>query len=117
MAVIIVAALFALALIGLSIAANARFRAEPRLPMQWSLLRSVPLSRSVNWSAPRALALSFIPVLGCGVLAFFAVCAATLQPRPAQDWMVMPALIGAGSLLVAIHLLHLWLINRTLRGG
>jgi len=85
--------------------------------MQWSLSRSVPLSRSVNWSAPRALALSFMPVLGCGVLAFFALCAATLQPRPGQEWMVMPALIVVGALLVAIHLLHLWLINRTLRGG
>jgi hypothetical protein len=27
------------------------------LPMQWWLSRSEPLSRSVNWSAPRVVAL------------------------------------------------------------
>lgn len=48
MAVLIVSAIFVLMMIGLSIRANARFRQEKTLPMQWWLSRSEPLSRSVH---------------------------------------------------------------------
>lgn len=65
MIVLGVAVLFGAILIGLSFWANARFRGEERLPMQWSL------SGTVNWSAPRLVALGFGPVLAICFLAFF----------------------------------------------
>lgn len=115
MAVLIVSAIFVLVMIGLSIRANARFRQEKTLPMQWRLSRSAPLSRSVNWSAPRVVALSFTPCLAIGVLALFNIGAVTLTPRPGQEWMVVPILIFMGSMFVAAHIFHLWLIEKTLR--
>ena len=93
-------------LIGLSVRANARFRTENRLPMQWSL------SGSVNWTAPRILALSFTPVLAIAVLALFTAASMTMRPGP--EGQVVPALIALGACLVAAHVLHLWLIGRTL---
>ncbi|MEG8223991.1 hypothetical protein OSJ57_25880 [Sphingomonas sp. HH69] len=66
MGVLIVSAIVALVMIGLSIRANVRFRQEKKLPMQWRLSRSEPLASSVNWSAPRVLALSFTPFVNGG---------------------------------------------------
>lgn len=60
MAVLIISAIFALVIIGLSIRANARFRQEEKLPMQWRLSRSEPLTGSVNWSAPHVFHLWLI---------------------------------------------------------
>lgn len=119
MAVLIVSAIFALVMIGLSIRANARFRQEKELPMQWRLSRSQPLSRSVNWSAPRAIALSFTPCLAIGVLGLFNIAVVALTPRPGQEWMAVPILIFMGSVFVAAHVFHLWLIEKTLghKGG
>ena len=114
MAVLIVSAIFVLMMIGLSIRANARFRQEKTLPMQWWLSRSEPLSRSVNWSAPRVVALSFTTCLAIGVLALFNIAAVTLTPRPGQEWMAIPILIFMGSMFVAAHIFHLWLIEKTL---
>ena len=113
MAVLIVSGIFALVMVGLSIRANARFRQEKRLPMQWMLSRSKPLSETVNWSAPRVLALSFTPALAIGVLGLFNVAALTLTPRPGQEWMLMPILIFVGSVFVAAHVFHFWLIGKT----
>ena len=45
-------------LIRMSVRANARFREEVRLPMQWAL------DGSVNWTAPRGLALALTPIDG-----------------------------------------------------
>lgn len=119
MAVLIVSGIFALVMIRLSIRANARFRQERRLPMQWMLSRSKPLSETVNWSAPRVLALSFTPALAIGVLGLFNVGTMTLTPRPGQEWMLLPILIFMGSVFVAAHVSHLWLIEKTLghKGG
>lgn len=114
MAVLIVSTIFALVMIGLSIRANARFRQEKTLPMQWRLSRSEPLSRSVNWSAPRVVALSFTPSLAIGALALFNVAAVTLTPRPGQEGMLFPSLIFIGSVFVAAHVFHLRLIGKTL---
>ncbi|TWC97600.1 MULTISPECIES: hypothetical protein [unclassified Sphingobium] len=114
MAVLIVSVIFALVMVGLSIRANARFRQETALPMQWRLSRSKPLARSVNWSAPRVLALSFTPLLAVCALGLFNVAAMTLTPRSGQEWMVIPILIFIGSVFVAAHVLHLWLIEKTL---
>ena len=47
----------------LSLWADGRFSASDRLPMQWSL------SGEVNWSAPRPLALAFVPVLAAFLMA------------------------------------------------
>lgn len=107
MVMLLIAVTFGIVLSGLSIRANARFRHEQRLPMQWSL------SGSVNWSAPRLLALSFTPALAISALALFVAGATTLPPRPGQEGMVMPALLGLGSAFLAAHLFHIWLIGKT----
>jgi uncharacterized membrane protein len=82
--------------------------------MQWSLSRSKSLSSSVNWQAPRVLALSFTPFLAICVLTLFVVGAMCLTPRPGQEGMVMPSLMLIGSIFVAVHSFHLWLIAKTL---
>lgn len=104
-----IAVVFGLALCLLAYKANARFRSETRLPMQWGL------TGEVTWSAPRRLALAFMPALGIGVLAFFVIISATLKPRAGQEDAVLPTLIGLGVILIAVQLLHFWLIARTLR--
>jgi len=56
MAVLIVSAIFALVMIGLSIRANARFRQERKLPMQWRL------SRWLCWKTLRGISLGNIRI-------------------------------------------------------
>lgn len=111
MAVPVLAIIIGLIMIGLSVRANARFRAESRLPMQWSL------SSSVNWTAPRIVALSFTPVLAIAILMLFVIGAMTLHPRPGQEGAVIPVLIAMGTCFIAAHLFHLWMIAKTLRSG
>lgn len=111
MTVPIVAVALASIMIGLSVRANSRFRAEERLPMQWSI------TGSVNWTAPRVVALSFTPALAIGALILFVIGSMTMQPRPGQEGAVVPALLGLGGCFIAAHLFHLWLIDRTLRRG
>lgn len=114
MAVLIVAIIFGSAMIGLSMRANARFRHEKRLPMQWMISRSEPLSKTVIWSAPRVVALSFTPFLTICMLVLFTIGAMTLTPRPGQEWMVIPVLIFIGGGFVAAHAFHIWMIGKTL---
>ena len=114
-AVLIVSTIFALVMIGLSIWANVHFRESERLPMQWRLSRSEPLSNLVNWSAPRIFALSFTPFLAICVLGLICVGAMTLTPRPGQEGMLLPALMFIGTTFVAAHALHVWLIEKTLK--
>lgn len=114
MAVLIVASVFGMVMVGLSVRANRRFMNEKRLPMQWSFSRSKSFSDSVNWSAPRILALSFTPILTIGVLILFTIGSMIFTPRPGQEGMVMPSLIFLGSVFVAAHVFHLWLIRKTL---
>lgn len=109
MVVPIIAAAIASIMVGLSVRANSRFRGEERLPMQWSI------SGSVNWTAPRVIALSFTPALAIGVLIFFVIGSMTMQPRPGQEGFVVPTLLGLGGCFIAAHAFHLWLIGRTLR--
>ena len=92
-----------------AILANMRFRHELRLPIQWWL------DGKVTWSAPRAVALAFIPVLATGVLGVVAVLSQTLPLRSGQEALVWPVMLGSGALSVAIQLLHNSLIVRTLR--
>lgn len=104
-----VAGLFGIVLAGIALRANARFRGEERLPMQWWL------TGEVTWSAPRVVALAFIPALAICVLAAHVVLALNVPARPGQEGMVLPALLAMGAIFVACQLLHLWLIDKTLR--
>src|SRR3546814_10008934 len=87
---IILAIVFALVMIVLSVRANTRFRKEQKLPMQWMISRSQPLSSTVIRSAPRVIALGFVPFLGITVPSLFAIGATTLTPRPGQEGMLLP---------------------------
>jgi uncharacterized protein YggT (Ycf19 family) len=113
--VVIVSTMFALAVIGLSIRANARFRSEKRLPMQWMLSRTDPLSKTVTWYAPRFIALGLTPVLAICVLGLVDIGATVLTPRPGQEGMLLPSVLFIGSAFVAVHVFHLRLIEKTLR--
>jgi hypothetical protein len=108
MIVLSITVIFAAILAGLSVWANARFRHHERLPMQWSL------TGTVNWTAPRAIALSFVPALGTGLLTFITVLALNVRPRAGQEGMVLPVTMLIGGTFVAVHLFHFWLIDRTL---
>lgn len=66
-------------------------------------------------ASPRVLALAFIPALAIGVLAINAALAMNLQPRPGQEGMVLPGLIGTGLLFLVVQRLHFWLVDKTLR--
>lgn len=117
MIVTIFAAAIGLTMIVLSVRANSRFRQEEKLPMQWMLSRSRPLSSTVIWSAPRAFALSLVPALAILVLSLFAIGSFTLTPRPGQEGMMIPSLIFIGGIFLAVQILHLWLIAKTLRNA
>ena len=104
-----IAALTICVLAAMSIRANRRFRNEDRLPMQWSF------SGSVNWTAPRAVALAFTPVLAAVVLLATVSLTTFLQPRPGQEGLVIPTNIFMAFVFVSAHALHLRLIENTLR--
>lgn len=109
-------ALFITVLVGigsLSMAAgaNRRFRAQRSLPMQWWL------DGRVTWSAPRAVALAFIPVLAILLLGFIAVMSMTVAPRPGQAHLTVPVAMMIGILFLAVQQLHHVLIARTIERG
>ncbi len=98
-------------LVVMSRRANRRFAQESRLPMQWSL------AGSVNWTAPRALALAFMPLLGAIILTATTVATITMTPRPGQEGLEASVIIVMSIGLVAMHALHIRLIRRTLRSS
>ena len=110
MVMTVVTLLFGIALLAIALRANARFRGVDRLPMQWLS------TGEVTWSAPRRVALAFIPVPAFLVLAGVTVVSLTVGSRPGQEGMVLPSLIGIGTVFVAVQLLHLWLVGKTLAG-
>ncbi|MBB4857746.1 hypothetical protein HNO88_001057 [Novosphingobium chloroacetimidivorans] len=83
--------------------------------MQWMIARSMPLSQTVTRSAPRVFALAFIPSLASFVLVLLAAAAMTLTPRPGQEGMLLPSALFLGGAFVAVHILYLWLVERTIR--
>lgn len=99
--------IFAFIFAGLSMRANTRYRCHKRLPMQWSL------AGTVNWSAPRILALSLIPGLGIGLLMFVTLLNLNVMPRAGQEDMVLPVTILIGVTFIAVQLLHFWMIDKT----
>ena len=109
MAQIFVALAAIAALIAMSVRANQRFRKEARLPMQWSF------TGSVNWTAPRSIALAFTPALGSCILLAVFVSTWMAQPRPGQEGLEVPVVLAIGLGLVAVHALHLWLIAKAVR--
>ncbi|WP_428030517.1 hypothetical protein [Ancylobacter sp.] len=86
-------------LAGMSLFANGRLRDHARLPMQWSL------SGTVNWSAPRPLALAITPLLAAVSLVGLAVL---LRGSADASWALMVAALS----FVGAHLLHLALLLR-----
>lgn len=105
----IVSMVFIVIICILAYRANARFRSAARLPMQWGL------TGKVTWSAPRPIALAFMPVLAVALLGFVTVMAMTVPPRPGQEHLVLPVSLVMGGALVVAQLFHFWLIDRTLR--
>ena len=96
-------------LVLMSVRANHRFKKEDRLPMQWSL------DGSVNWTAPRPIALAFTPTLAAIILLATAVLTTVLKPRPGQEGFAIPALGFVALVFIAAHAFHLWLIRNSLR--
>src|SRR3546814_15059849 len=107
MIVIILAAAIGLTMIVLSVRANSRFRQEQKLPMQWMLSRSRPLSSTVIWSAPRILAPTLFPVLAIFVRLLLPFAFSPLTPRPAKEGLILPPLFLIGACLSPVKFLHL----------
>ena len=105
----IIAIAFSFALCWIASIANARFSSDNRLPMQWWI------DGKVTWDAPRHFALAFVPVLGTSVLALFILMNFTMKIRPGDEHLVIPILIVVGCIFVAVQLLHLYLVARSLR--
>jgi hypothetical protein len=108
--VVAVVVLGAVALLtAMSLRANRRFERRSRLPMQWGL------DGSINWTAPRKVALAFTPVLAAICLMLVGVAAAFVKPRAGQEDLVIPVVIFCAAAFVVAHALHLWLIRRALQ--
>src|SRR6476619_5668660 len=95
----------------MSIRANNRFKNEDRLPMQWSL------DKSVNWTAPRPLALALTPGLAAIVLSATVMLTISAKPRPGQEGLEVPMILFVALVFIAAHALHLWLIERSLHSS
>lgn len=105
----VIAALALLVLTLMSLWANKRFSRQYRIPMQWSF------TGSVNWTAPRALALAFTPILSAVVLSAATIGTMVSAPRPGQEGFEIPVITLLSLGLIGAHALHLWLINKTIR--
>lgn len=105
----LIAALAILVLVLMSVRADRRFKAKDRLPMQWSM------DGSVNWTAPRRVALAFTPILAAIILSATAVLTTVMKPKPGQEGFVIPSLLFGALVFIGAHALHLWLIGNSLR--
>jgi hypothetical protein len=106
MAAFLIAMVAITALISMSRWANRRFEHLVRLPMQWSL------DGKANWTAPRRLALAFTPALGGVVLLLIAGLTTVTRLREGQEGYELPVVLLVATTFVAIHGLHLWLVDR-----
>jgi hypothetical protein len=111
MTLVATAAFFSLVLAGLALRANTRLRGQPWLPMQWWF------DGQVTWSAPRPLALAFIPAMSVVVFAILLIPTLTELLRPDRPPIDLPGLMAIGLLFLAIQQFHLWMISRTLSGS
>lgn len=85
------------AMVVLALRADARFAAHDRLPMQFAP------DLSAGWTAPRAVALGFLPGLAAAILLALALFA----PDP-------PGAAIAGGSLLAGQVFYHWLLARSL---
>jgi len=108
MSIVVVSVISVLVICALAYRADASFQSEDRLPMQWWV------TGELTWSAPRRLALAFMPALAIVSLGFITIMALNVPARRGQEGFVLPTAIGMGAVLVAVQLLHFWLIARTL---
>ncbi len=90
----------------MSVRANRRFASQPRLPMQWGM------DGSVNWTAPRKIALAFTPVMAAICLSPVAAAAPFLKAKTGQEGLATPGVALCAVAFLAVHALHLWLIQR-----
>jgi cytochrome bd-type quinol oxidase subunit 2 len=104
-----IAALAIIVLVTMSLRANRRFANEDRLPMQWTL------DGSVNWTAPRWIALSLTPTLAAIILLATVILTTVQRPRPDQEAFVIPTLAFVAAVLIGAHAFHLWLIGKSVR--
>ncbi|WP_153006288.1 hypothetical protein [Sphingomonas sanguinis] len=79
MSIVIVSVISVLILCALAYRADALFHSEERLPMQWWI------TGEVTWSAPRRLALAFMPALAIVLLGFVTIMALNVPARPGQS--------------------------------
>lgn len=111
MALVVTAVLFSLVLVRLAQSANTRFSSEMQLPMQWGL------NGIVTWSAPRRMALAFMPALSIAVFANIVFLSRNLPTQPGEEGMGLPALAPIGFMFLAIQQFHFWMIEKTLHGN
>tara|TARA_R110002126_G_scaffold10087_2_gene45354 strand:+ start:20235 stop:20576 length:342 start_codon:yes stop_codon:yes gene_type:complete len=90
--------------------ADARYRSETTLPMQWLL------DGTVIRTAPRRFALAFFPALLAFVLGVMVVASLMLTPRPGEEGLVIPAIACVALLCVGLHVFYLRLVARSLGG-
>lgn len=96
-------------LVVMAVRANLRFESKDRLPMQWLL------DGSVTWTAPRAVALAFIPTLAAIVLATTVALTIFAKARPGQEGFEVPVTMFVALVFIGAYALHLRLIAKTLR--
>jgi len=96
-------------LTAMSLRANARFKTERQLPMQWGL------DGSITWTASRGVALAFTPALAAICLAAIFALAIFGKPRAGQEGLVLPVVIAVAAGFLGAHALHLWMIERAVR--
>lgn len=75
--------------------------------MQWSL------DGSVNWTAPRKLALAFLPTLAAGILALLTIAPLFLPVRSGQENEVASVTLIVAFAFVGMHALYLWVVAKT----
>ncbi|WP_019832424.1 hypothetical protein [Sphingomonas sp. PR090111-T3T-6A] len=109
MAMVGIAILFSLVLCGFALLANARLKGVNRIPMQWWF------NGEATWSAPRPVALAFFPVMAACAFIVLIFLAENVRPKVGQEGMVLPTFIGIGLMFLGLQLLHLWLVQKTLR--
>lgn len=90
--------------------ADRRFQHLDRLPMQWSI------GGDVTWTAPRRIALLFIPVLALFVLIAAVLSTFFLEPHPGQEGIEVLVVFILSLSLIGAHSLHIWLIGKAVKG-
>jgi hypothetical protein len=91
--------------------ANGRYRAHDRLPMQ------LGMDGAATWTAPRPMALLFMPMLGALLLTAAVIGTFVAEPRAGQEGLEGPVVLMLALGLVGVHAFHLWIIDRLLRNS